>query len=200
MARAASEAGATTSTGSATSREHVAPERRSGSRNPIDAEHARRIGRAWIELRRGASAAALRNYLFGDETPLEQGQLDALDLLARRDRAMKELAGRLRVDPSTATRAVQRLESDGLVERFPSPEDGRVVLVRITDDGRRRREAPVARRAIAMYRILEAFDREERATLADLLDRFIDSLDDVVEQLATEERAAAEVANSSETP
>lgn len=193
MARAASEAGATPPPESTTSGS------RDRSRDPIDAEHARRIGRAWIELRRGASAAALRNYLFGDETPLEQGQLDALDLLARRDRAMKELAGRLRVDPSTATRAVQRLESDGLVERFPSPEDGRVVLVRITDDGRRRREAPVARRAIAMYRILEAFDREERATFADLLDRFIESLDDVVEQLAAEERAAAELANSSET-
>lgn len=187
MARAASEAGATP------------PPNTVESRTPVDTEHARRIGRAWIELRRGASASALRNYLFGDETPLEQGQLDALDLLARRDRAMKELAGRLRVDPSTATRAVQRLEADGLVERFASPDDGRVVLVRITDDGRRRREAPVARRSIAMYRILAAFDRDERAALADLLDRFIESLDDVVEQLAEEERATVEVADSPET-
>jgi DNA-binding MarR family transcriptional regulator len=192
MTRAASEVDATPPAGGT----------RAESRNPIDAEHARRIGRAWIELRRGASAAALRNYLFGDETPLEQGQLDALDLLARRDRAMKELAGRLRVDPSTATRAVQRLEADGLVERFASPDDGRVVLVRITDGGRRRREAPAARRAVAMYRILAAFERHERAALADLLDRFIESLDEVVGQLAEEERiaTAAEAANSSETP
>lgn len=193
MARAASEADVTPPYDSSTSHGPARP------RNPVDAEHARRIGRAWIELRRGASASALRNYLFGDETPLEQGQLDALDLLARRDRAMKELAGRLRVDPSTTTRAVQRLEADGLVERFASPDDGRVVLVRITDDGRRRREAPAARRAIAMYRILAAFDRNERAALADLLDRFIESLDDVVEQLAEEERSAAEAANSPET-
>ena len=193
MTRAASEVDATPPSGGTRPRIR--------SRNPVDAEHARRIGRAWIELRRGASAAALRNYLFGDETPLEQGQLDALDLLARHDRAMKELAGRLRVDPSTATRAVQRLEADGLVERFASPDDGRVVLVRITDDGRRRREAPAARRSVAMYRILAAFDRNERAALADLLDRFISSLDEVVEQLAEEERiATAEAANTSETP
>jgi len=155
--------------------------------NRVDREHARRIGTAWIELRRGASASVLRTYLFGEETPLEQGQMDALDLLARRDeRAMKQLAGRLRVDPSTATRAVQRLEADGLVERFPSPDDGRVVLVRITAEGRRRRDDVAARRSVAMLRILDAFDGDERAQLADLLDRFTDSLDAVVDELASE--------------
>jgi len=44
--------------------------------NRIDREHARRIGRAWIEMRRGAGASALRAYMFGRETPLEQGQMD----------------------------------------------------------------------------------------------------------------------------
>jgi DNA-binding MarR family transcriptional regulator len=153
-------------------------------RNRTDREHARRIGRAWIELRRGAAASALRSYLFGTEEALEQGQMDALDLLARRDdRPMKELAARLRVEPSTATRAVQRLENDGLVERFASPEDGRVVLVRITDEGRRRHDAVAARRSIAMMHILSAFDPQERAQLADLMDRLIASIDDVVEHL-----------------
>jgi DNA-binding MarR family transcriptional regulator len=153
-------------------------------RNPTDREHARRIGRAWIELRRGAAASALRAYLFGTEKALEQGQMDALDLLTRRDeRPMKELAARLRVEPSTATRAVQRLESDGLVERFTSPQDGRVVLVRITDEGRRRHDAVAERRSIAMMHILSEFDPQERAQLADLMDRLIASIDDVVERL-----------------
>lgn len=153
-------------------------------RNRTDREHARRIGRAWIELRRGAAASALRSYLFGTEKALEQGQMDALDLLTRRDeRPMKELAARLRVEPSTATRAVQRLENDGLVERFPSPEDGRVVLVRITEEGRRRHDAVAARRSIAMMHILSEFDQVERAQLADLMDRLITSIDEVVERL-----------------
>lgn len=153
-------------------------------RNRTDREHARRIGRAWIEMRRGAGALALRAYLFGRETPLEQGQMDALDLLARRnDRPMKELAARLRVDPSTATRAVQRLEADGLVERFASPEDGRVVLVRITDDGARRHGDVAARRSTAMMHILSEFEPEDRAKLADLLERFVASVDGVVERL-----------------
>lgn len=156
-------------------------------RNRIDREHALRIGRAWIEMRRGAAASALRAYLFGAEKALEQGQMDVLDLLARRDeRPMKELAARLRVEPSTATRAIQRLESDGLVERFSSPADGRMVLVRITDEGRRRHDDVAARRSIAMMHILSEFDPQERSQLADLLDRLIDSIDDVVTRLDAE--------------
>ncbi|MGB0113269.1 MAG: MarR family transcriptional regulator [Ilumatobacteraceae bacterium] len=154
-------------------------------RNPTDREHARRIGNAWVELRRGASALALRSYLFGHDKPLEQGQMDALDLLSRRDdRPMKELAVRLRVDPSTATRAVQRLEDAGLVERFTSPEDGRVVLVRITDEGRTRHDDVARRRSTAMMHILSEFEPGERALLADLLDQFVSSLNDVVPRLA----------------
>jgi DNA-binding MarR family transcriptional regulator len=152
-------------------------------RNRTDREHARRIGRAWIELRRGAAASALRSYLFGTEKALEQGQMDALDLLTRRERPMKELAARLRVEPSTATRAVQRLEHDGLVERFNSPQDGRVVLVRITDEGQRRHDAVAERRSAAMMHILSEFDPHERAQLADLMDRLIASIDEVVERL-----------------
>lgn len=153
-------------------------------RNRTDREHARRIGRAWIEMRRGAGALGLRAYLFGREKPLEQGQMDTLDLLSRRnDRPMKELAARLRVDPSTATRAIQRLEADGLVERYPSPEDGRVVLVRITDEGTRRHDDVAARRSTAMMHILSEFGPDDRARLADLLDRFVESVDRVVERL-----------------
>jgi DNA-binding MarR family transcriptional regulator len=161
--------------------------------NRADRDHARRIGRAWIELRRGAAAVGLRSYLFGSEEALEQGQMDALDLLTRRDeRPMKELAARLRVEPSTATRAMQRLETDGLVERFTSPDDGRVVLVRITDEGRRRHDDVAARRSTAMMHILSAFDPDERSQLADLLDRLIESIDDVVKQLEADEAGAAE--------
>ncbi|MGA9279134.1 MarR family transcriptional regulator, partial [Ilumatobacter sp.] len=76
--------------------------------DPVDEDHAVRIGRAWIELRRGAWTQQLRCYLFGNDGPLEPGQMDALDLLAREDRTMKQLAERLRIDPSSATRAVQR--------------------------------------------------------------------------------------------
>lgn len=149
----------------------------------IDRDHAVRIGRAWVELRRGAWTAGLRDYLYGDDHPLEQGQMDALDLLVRRDRTMKGLAERMRIDPSTATRAVQRLVADGLAERVASPDDGRVVMVRVTDEGRARHADVDRRRSHAMAEILGAFTRDERAQLAALLERMVASLDAVVDDL-----------------
>ena len=152
--------------------------------NPIDVEHAIRIGRAWIELRRGAWAHHLRGYLFGDDDPLEPGQMDTLDLLARRDRTMKQLAERLRIDPSSATRAVQRLVAEGLAERYAADDDRRIVMVRISDHGRDRHAAVDARRAHAMAQILSEFSFEERADLAGLLDRLVLALDDSTDRLS----------------
>lgn len=151
--------------------------------DPIDVGNGVRIGRAWTELRRGAWTSSLRDYVYGDDDPLEQGQMDALDLLARDERTMRGMADRLRIDPSSATRAVQRLVIDGLAERFTSPDDGRVVMVRITRDGRARHADVAARRNYAMGLILAEFDAEERADLAGLLDRFVDALDAVCVRL-----------------
>lgn len=152
-------------------------------RNPVDLDHAVRISRAWIELRRGAGSAALRDYFFGKQQPLEQGQMDALDLLVRRPRRMKGLAERLHIDPSSATRAVQRIVKDGLAERYASPEDGRVVMVRVTPKGRRRHAAVARRREVAIGQIVGSFGPDERAQLADLMDRLIIAIDDVVASL-----------------
>ncbi len=151
--------------------------------NPVDLDHAKRIGMAWIELRRGAGSARLRDHLFGRDQPLEQGQMDALDLLIVRDRTMKGLAERLRIEPSTATRAVHRIVKDGLAERYPSADDGRVVMVRVTTEGRRRHGEVAQRRAVAMERIIGSFGATERAMLADLLERLTRAIDDVVTEL-----------------
>jgi DNA-binding MarR family transcriptional regulator len=87
------------------------------------------------------------------------------------------------VNRSTATRAVDRLVADGLVERFASPDDGRVVLVRITAEGRRRHAAIDKRRSRAMRQILSEFSQEERTQLADLLERLVSSIDHAVSTL-----------------
>lgn len=160
--------------------------------DPVDLEHTLRIGTAWIELRRGAGSARLRDYFFGRNEPLEQGQMDALDILMRRDRTMKGLAERLRIEPSTATRAVQRVVKDGLAERYPSPHDGRVVMVRVTPEGQRRHGAVAARRAIALERIIGSFAPHERAQLADLLERLNTAVADAVEELDVADAAHTE--------
>jgi len=142
------------------------------------------IGRSWVQIRRGAGGA-LRDYLMGTgEEALEQGQMDSLDLLARRPSwRMSDLAEALRIDPSTATRAVQRLVTAGLAVRTPNEDDGRVVMVEITDAGRSRHADVNARRGLLMTHMLSAFTPEERPVLAEMLDRFVAAVDEFVENL-----------------
>ena len=144
-----------------------------------------RIGLAWRELRRGASTSALREYLYGSDTEsIEQGQMDTLDLLALQPAwRMTELAEALRVEPSTATRAVQRLVNAGLAVRRPSHEDGRVVQVEITAAGRSAYEAVAARRAELFTHILKKYRRSELPVFADMLERFVGAVDDFVAHL-----------------
>ena len=49
-----------------------------------------------------------------------------------------ELAQRLQLAQSTVTELVRRAEEAGLVERAPSPSDGRVAHLRLSDEGERR--------------------------------------------------------------
>jgi DNA-binding MarR family transcriptional regulator len=161
------------------------------SKNPVDLSDpdqlqlAVRIGLAWIGLRRGAAMSTLRDHLFGTgDDALEQGQMDTLDLLAeRKSMRMSELAEALRVDPSTATRAVQRLVNVGLATRMPSDDDGRVVMVAITPPGRIRHADVADRRSEVMTYLLGSFTAAERHQLADLFERFIRSIDDFVDDL-----------------
>jgi len=148
---------------------------------------AMRIGLAWREIRRGAAMSTVRDYLFGTgDDALEQGQMDTLDLLARQPSLrMSELADALRVDPSTATRAVQRLLSGGLAVRATSDDDGRVVMVSITPAGRARHAEVEVRRAVLMAHMLEAYTPTERVRLADMLERFVAALDGFVTHLDT---------------
>jgi DNA-binding MarR family transcriptional regulator len=144
-----------------------------------------RIGTSWVEIRRGASMVAIRDHLFGTGADaLELGMMDTLDLLAQQDSwRMSELAEALRVDPSTATRAVQRLVSAGLAERQPDPDDGRVVVVVISRAGRRRHHQINLRRAAIMSHLLAAFTPEERPQLAEFLERFVTAVDKFVADL-----------------
>jgi DNA-binding MarR family transcriptional regulator len=153
---------------------------------PLD-DTERRIALAWRELRRGATGATVRAHLLGPDGPrLEQAQLDALEILAAAPEGwrMSEFADALRVDPSTATRAVGRLERLGLAERSGGDSDRRVVLARATRDGHTLIARVTQRRAIGMERLLERFDPEERAVFAEYLERFVASVDRLATELA----------------
>ena len=145
---------------------------------------AARIAAAWRQLRRGASLLELRRRMYGGGSgePLDVALGDALDVVIENEPIrMGDLAAALRVDASTATRTVARLIDAGLARRSEG-EDRRVVQVAATPAGKRRHEDMVASATDALEQILSVFDDGERAQLADLLDRMVASLDDVVAQ------------------
>ena len=136
----------------------------------------------WRELRRGASTTVVRDRMFGTGADaIEPGHMDVLDLLHRDEpRRMNDLALALRVDPSTVTRAIQRMEADGLVRRSPSARDGRGIDVTATEKGRQRRAEVDARRFAIVAHVMEPLSADEREQLVGLLDRFVSSLDEFV--------------------
>lgn len=94
----------------------------------------------------------------GDDA-LEIGQMDTLDLLVQQPEwRMGDLAEALRVDPSTATRAVQRLEKFGLAQRSTGTSDKRVVMVSASVSGRARHAEAATRREELLQHIMSAYD------------------------------------------
>ena len=150
--------------------------------NDLDLETAGRVGFAWRDIRRGTTAGAARDVVYGvGGSAIEPGQMDALDLLVTVESCrMGDLAEHLRIDPSTATRAVQRLIKDGLAERVTHDGDGRVVAIAATERGRRiHGEVHIRRRDLTLA-ILSEYTPEERFVLADFLERFTVAMDNAV--------------------
>lgn len=150
--------------------------------NDLDLEIARRVGQAWREIRRGTTAGDARDAIYGvGGSAIEPGQMDALDLLVTVDSCrMGDLAEYLRIDPSTATRAVQRLIKDGLAERVTHDGDGRVVAIAATERGLRIHGEVAARRRDITLAMLDEYSPDERHQLADFLERFTLAMDKAV--------------------
>ena len=90
--------------------------------------------------------------------------------------AVSEVARRLEVDLSNASRQLRVLEDQGLVTRTSDPDDRRVARVAVTAAGKRVLDRA---RAIALndYAVaLDDWSARDRAQLATLLDRFRTSL------------------------
>jgi DNA-binding MarR family transcriptional regulator len=105
--------------------------------------------------------------------PLTDANLAALRLVHRHGPiAVSEVARRLGVDPSTASRQLRPLEEHGLIARKNDDEDRRVAWLAITDAGR---DAMAKIRAVALNDFdvaLSDWSRADRARLGALLERF----------------------------
>jgi DNA-binding MarR family transcriptional regulator len=96
---------------------------------------------AWELIWRIVQANKPRFMAMAQEMGLSPMQLHALRLIEPGDGVpMSSLAGMLFCDASNVTGIVDRLEARGLIERRPSPDDRRVKLLVLTEDGAHMRE------------------------------------------------------------
>lgn len=86
---------------------------------------------------------------------------------------MGRLAETMACDASNVTGLVDRLESRGLIERRPSPEDRRVKVLALTSSGTRVR-TKLQRRMAAAPEQFKRLSPEEQRALARILERLLD--------------------------
>ena len=107
------------------------------------------------------------------ERGLEAYEFDVLSALRRSGAPYELTPGQLvrqtLVGSGTTTNRLDRLESRGLIDRRPDPEDGRVRRVRLTDRGRDRVDAAVGDLLDRERRLLGGLSEPDRNTLAGLL-------------------------------
>ena len=112
-----------------------------------------------------------------EESGLSAARLSALSVLGfGGPRTLGELASAEQVSAPTMSRLVSGLEKDGLAARSPHPTDGRAVVIRATEAGRRVLEQGRARRVAELTKLLDDVSREDR----DLLGRAAE----IVEQIS----------------
>jgi DNA-binding MarR family transcriptional regulator len=86
---------------------------------------------------------------------------------------MAALARDVALDPAAMTRALDRLEAKGLLNRVRSLEDRRVVKLELTEEGERVAQLVPAVLAEVFNAHLAGFTKSEWATLVDLLQRLV---------------------------
>lgn len=127
------------------------------------ADNSRMLRRLFDERVRdlGLTAAQARLLLSLERTP---GQNQAF------------YADRLEIEPITLTRIADRMEEAGWVERHPDPTDRRVRLLQLT--AKSHKVVTELRSIVDQMsdEVLRGLTRDERATLAQLLDRIGDNL------------------------
>ena len=99
-----------------------------------------------------------------------------MQLWAEEGLTQSQLAERVGIDVSTMTKALQRLERYGLVERCQDTQDTRVSRVHLTEAGRALQPAVTDALNQVEMRAFAGFSDSERASSAAMLCRVADNL------------------------
>ncbi|MGR5093979.1 MarR family winged helix-turn-helix transcriptional regulator [Vibrio maritimus] len=88
----------------------------------------------------------------------------------------REIAQMSKVESSTTTRTLDKLETLGLVERKPDPESRRSFRIYLTDEGKALKDKVIHLPVEVNRELLEDLDSAEQATLISLLQKLVDKL------------------------
>jgi DNA-binding MarR family transcriptional regulator len=147
---------------------------------------SRELSRSWHELGGVLASRRLQASMHtGTASRMTPTKLRALDILAQGNVRVGELADRIGVDDTTATRLVDRLEGTGLVERAQLPSDRRVTVVELTADGTALVEQVAARRQRFFADVLAVLEPDEQIELVRLTAKAAESLRTRSEELLT---------------
>jgi DNA-binding MarR family transcriptional regulator len=89
------------------------------------------------------------------------------------------MAATLGVNPSTALRMVERLESLGLIDRRVNPQNRREVVLRLTPEGQGLVDRVLSHRRTAIRTLVERLPARERASLVPALRALTAAADDL---------------------
>jgi DNA-binding MarR family transcriptional regulator len=136
---------------------------------PLAAE----LSTCWRELGSILASRRLHSSLHPElGKKLTPSKLRGLELLAQQDGLrVGELAERVGVDDTTATRLVDRLEELGLAERRSEEGDRRAILVGLTAEGRELVAGVSAQRQQFFTDVLATLDPDERVQLVRLTEK-----------------------------
>lgn len=125
-----------------------------------------RFGRVWAHATSAIEATLA-------EWQLQLGEFDVLAAIRRSGPpftvAPSQLTRSLMLSPSGITSRLDRLEKLGFIERKPSPDDRRSLLVVLTAAGKRLVDEAVTAHVANETRLLAALSAAERKTLDQLL-------------------------------
>ncbi|MEC1667029.1 MarR family transcriptional regulator [Bacillus mojavensis] len=113
-------------------------------------------------------------------TGISQSRLELLTLLYHADEiSQSDLQKKVNIDSAAVTRHLKQLEAKGMVSRRRKPEDNRITLVRLTDQGRKRIESSKKEKERFMKEMLANVSAEERRVLIDVLGRMRNNIDNI---------------------
>jgi DNA-binding MarR family transcriptional regulator len=105
---------------------------------------------------------------------------------------LSDLAARMELDASTASRHIRALEQLGLVRRSPDPDDGRAFRVELTEQGIEQWETGARRRMELLSAAMDGWSEDDILTFERLMTRFADGVASLTDTGADAGRAWAD--------